>query len=115
MGQEIETLIHSSATTESIPESFTLYQNNPNPFNMATTISYDVPTTENGSVQLKLAIYNTQGQLVRVIENRQRTAGHYSVNWDGRNEKGQYVSSGVYFYKLISNQTVLTKKLAVMK
>ena len=115
LGQEIETFIHESATTGSIPESFTLYQNNPNPFNMSTTISYDVPTTESGSVQLKLAIYNTQGQLVRVVENRQRTAGHYSVNWDGRNEKGHYVSSGVYFYKLISNQVVMTKKLAVMK
>jgi hypothetical protein len=98
-----------------VPQSFKLYPNTPNPFNMSTSIVYDVPTTANGSVHVKLAIYNTQGQLVRVLEDCERTAGQYTARWDGLNSQGKTVSSGVYFYQLQAGDIVLSSKLAVMK
>ncbi|MBN2357171.1 hypothetical protein JXO59_13735, partial [candidate division KSB1 bacterium] len=51
----------------------------------------------------------------RVLEDQERAAGRYTVNWDGRDETGKYVSSGVYFYKMTADDIVLTKKMAVMK
>ncbi|MBD3374191.1 T9SS type A sorting domain-containing protein [candidate division KSB1 bacterium] len=113
--QPVETFYGQAKTASRIPESFTLYQNSPNPFNMSTRISYDVPALEGKSVHVRLAIYNTKGQLVRVLEDRQRNAGQYDVKWDGRDANGRYVSSGVYFYTLQAGELSLTQKLAVMK
>ena len=98
-----------------VPESFALHQNSPNPFNMSTFITYDIPRTEREEVNVTLRIYNMQGQLVRTLENQKRTAGRYTVHWDGRDDIGQVVSSGVYFYQLDANDVVLSKKMAVMK
>lgn len=113
--QPVETFYGQAKTASRVPESFTLYQNSPNPFNMSTTISYDVPALEGKSVHVRLAIYNTKGQLVRVLEERQRNAGQYNVKWDGRDASGRYISSGVYFYILKAGDISLTQKLAVMK
>ncbi|MBN1543071.1 T9SS type A sorting domain-containing protein [candidate division KSB1 bacterium] len=98
-----------------LPQSFKLYPNSPNPFNMSTKIVYDVPGTADGSVHVRLAIYNTQGQLVRTLEDRERTPGQYAVQWDGLNSQGKTVSSGIYFYQLQAGDVVLSNKLAVMK
>lgn len=112
----IETFYRQTRVNEAIvPESFALFQNSPNPFNMSTTITYDVPTLEKSDMRIQLLIFNTQGQLVRTLEDRTRNAGRYTVMWNGRDDFGQYVSSGIYFYKLIAEEVVLTKKLAVMK
>jgi len=104
-----------SGTTTVMPESFALLQNNPNPFNMSTKITYEVPNLQKGTANIRIMVYNAQGQLVRVLEDQTRPAGRYTVNWDGRDEGGTYVSSGVYFYKMTAENVVLTKKLAVMK
>jgi hypothetical protein len=98
-----------------LPKSFQLYQNNPNPFNMSTTFTYDIPDLNGEAVNVQLAVYNTQGQLVRLVEDRMRTPGQYSVQWNGQDRQGKTISSGVYFYKLIAGDHVLTRKLAVMK
>jgi len=111
----VETFYGQAKIASRIPESFTLYQNSPNPFNMSTTISYDVPALEGKTVHVRLAIYNMKGQLVRVLEDRQRNAGQYNVKWDGRDQSGRYISSGVYFYTLEAGDLSLTQKLAVMK
>ncbi|MBD3386905.1 T9SS type A sorting domain-containing protein [candidate division KSB1 bacterium] len=114
--RKIQTIFGENQQQESyIPETFALEQNYPNPFNMSTVINYDVPPLEEKSTTVRLAIYNTNGQLVKVLEDRQRSAGHYSVQWNGYDEQGRYVASGVYFYKLIAGDVVITKKLAVMK
>ena len=97
------------------PESFTLMQNNPNPFNMTTKITYEVPTLQQGTANIKLMVFNAQGQEVRTLVNERRSAGRYTVNWDGRYDSGDYVSSGVYFYKMTADNVVITKKLAVTK
>ncbi|MBN2411307.1 T9SS type A sorting domain-containing protein [candidate division KSB1 bacterium] len=98
-----------------IPESFALYQNHPNPFNMNTMITFDVPNLSNGAVDVKLEIYNTRGQLVKSLVNQEKQAGRYTVTWNGSDDFGRLVSSGVYFYKLTARDIVLTKKLAIMK
>jgi len=97
------------------PESFALMQNNPNPFNMSTKITYEVPALRQGAANIRLLVYNAQGQEVRTLVNERRNAGRYTVNWDGRDDAGNYVSSGVYFYKMTADNVVITKKLAVTK
>ena len=88
-----------------------LSQNYPNPFNPTTTIDY---TLREGSL-VKLSIYNVAGQLVKTLVNENRLVGAHTVKWDGRNNAGQTVSSGVYFYKLTSKSFVQTKKMVLLK
>lgn len=104
---------YSAATV--VPEHFSLFQNSPNPFNMNTMITFDVPGLQNGSVPVRLEIYNTMGQLVKRLVDHNKQAGRYTVQWNGTDEFGGLVSSGVYFYKLTAQDVVLTKKLAIMK
>ena len=89
-----------------------LAQNVPNPFNPTTTIKYQVK--ESGLVSLR--IYNVAGQLVKTLVDGQRNAGQiYEANWNGLNDSGQPVSSGVYFYKLAATNFAQTKKMVLMK
>jgi hypothetical protein len=89
-----------------------LSQNRPNPFNPTTTIEFSLK--ERANVQLK--IYNVAGQLVRTLVNEARTPGEvHTATWDGRNDAGQSVSSGVYFYKLVAGSFVQTKKMVLLK
>jgi hypothetical protein len=89
-----------------------LNQNVPNPFNPTTTIRYEIKTA--GPVSLK--IYNVAGQLVKTLVDGQRIAGQvYEANWNGLNDAGQSVSSGVYFYKLVSTNFTQTKKMVLLK
>lgn len=79
------------------PDRFVLHQNYPNPFNPSTQIRYGLPVT----AQVSLRIFNTLGQRVRdLMHEKQQTAGIYTVEWDGKDELGRSVSSGVYFYRL---------------
>ena len=80
----------------SIPDKFYLYQNYPNPFNPTTTIKYALPQ----AAQVELTIYNTLGQKVRTLVQKQQPAGQYQVQWDGRDSHGNPVASGVYIYRL---------------
>jgi len=88
-----------------------LAQNYPNPFNPSTKIRYSI--AQNGRV--KLRIYNVAGQVVRSLVDEVRIAGVHSVTWDGRDETGAPVASGVYFYRLVTSGFTKTKKLTVLK
>jgi hypothetical protein len=89
-----------------------LRQNRPNPFNPTTTIEFQVKHT--GHVSLK--IYNVAGQLVRTLVDEQVSAGSLqTAQWRGVNDAGQSVSSGVYFYKLVTNDFTMTKKMVLLK
>lgn len=90
-----------------------LDNNYPNPFNPTTTIRYSIK--EQGAVQLK--VYNAAGQLVRTLVNEVKspTEGGFKVTWDGKNNAGSQVSSGVYFYKLSSTNFSQTKKMVLLK
>jgi len=81
------------------PDNFFLGQNYPNPFNSATTITYQLLKASH----IILKIYNIFGKEIKTIENENKQSGIYSVKWDGTNNSGIRVSSGIYFYKLETN------------
>lgn len=82
----------------SLPTRYALYQNYPNPFNPTTNIRYFVGA--NGPAKVALKVYNVAGQLVRILVDEDRSPGEHQVMWDGKNERGEDVASGVYFYRL---------------
>ncbi|MCH7549036.1 MAG: T9SS type A sorting domain-containing protein, partial [Candidatus Krumholzibacteriota bacterium] len=88
-----------------------LRQNYPNPFNPVTTIEYSLG--ERSHVTLR--IYNVAGQLVRTLIDDVRVAALHTATWDGQNDAGQGVASGVYFYRLQSAGFVQTKKMVLLK
>jgi hypothetical protein len=94
------------------PAHFELSQNYPNPFNPATTITYQLP---NDGVDVHITIYNILGQVVKTLVNEQKNAGVYSVVWDGKNDEGIAVTSGVYIYQLKSGNFMQSKKLMMLK
>jgi len=98
-------------TAESDPKSFALSQNFPNPFNPESEISYDLPNDS----WVKLSIYNISGQKVKTLVDGFEAAGHKTVIWDGKNEKGEQVASGVYFYRLEAGDFTATKKMVLLR
>jgi hypothetical protein len=83
----------------------------PNPFNPTTTIAYSVFQTG----QVALEIYNVLGEKVRTLVDQYQPAGDYEVIWDSRNDHGEAVSSGIYFYRLRAGDLNETKKMVLMK
>ncbi|MBI5464509.1 MAG: T9SS type A sorting domain-containing protein, partial [Ignavibacteriales bacterium] len=98
-----------------LPMDWVLYQNYPNPFNPTTTIEYDVPEVGGKVPRVAIQIFNILGQKVRTIERTNRDAGHYKVIWDGRNDINQPVASGVYIYRLLTGEKVVSKKMIMLK
>ncbi|KPK70819.1 hypothetical protein AMJ82_02220 [candidate division TA06 bacterium SM23_40] len=94
------------------PHVFMLKQNHPNPFSPSTAISYALPS--NGE-RVCLRVYNIAGQLVRELVDEPQEAGAYMVHWDGRNDRGSRVSSGVYFYRLEAGSRSLVRKMVMLK
>ncbi|MBD3178662.1 MAG: T9SS type A sorting domain-containing protein [Candidatus Latescibacteria bacterium] len=91
--------------------SFTLKQNYPNPFNPSTRISFSVP--EAGRAVLR--IYNVRGQLVRTLLDRRVEAGEMTVSWNGKDQNGRAVSSGVYFCNLRTSGMKATRKMVLLR
>lgn len=100
-----------SVEVRSVPSRFALRQNFPNPFNPETTISYDL--ADGGLVEL--SIYNITGQRVRQLVSDVQDPGRYRVVWDGSDEIGRGVASGVYFYRLNTSSHNDVKKLMLLK
>jgi 5'-nucleotidase/UDP-sugar diphosphatase len=103
--------ISEDETGVSQPEDFQLLQNYPNPFNPQTDISYSLP--ENSHV--KLTVYNLLGQTVKTLVDEYQSAGSKEVTWDGRNERGESVASGIYLYRLEAGKYTETKKMSLLK
>jgi hypothetical protein len=95
----------------SLPTKTVLHQNYPNPFNPSTIIRYEI--AQRGRVEIR--IYDVTGALVKVLEDRDREPGRYEVGWNAKNERGDPVASGVYLYKMKTNQFVQTKKMILLK
>ncbi len=103
---------YSQAVTVDVPyQETTLEQNYPNPFNPSTTISFFLAKPEH----VVLVIYNVQGKRVKTLLNERRGFGKHKLKWDGRNEQGSPVSSGVYYYRLKTSRQLFTKKLTLLK
>jgi hypothetical protein len=90
---------------------FRLFQNYPNPFNPSTTITYSVAHAS----EVELTIFNSLGQTVRTLVNERKPAGEYSLTWDGRDDAGQLLSSGPYFYRLKVGEAVETRRMLFLK
>jgi hypothetical protein len=98
--------------TSFVPQEFLLEQNYPNPFNNITLITYQLPRTE----VINLTIYNIRGEVVKkLIRNEINLPGRYIITWDGRDENGKEVSSGVYFYMLHSINYRNGRKMILLK
>ena len=106
--------IASSATgvdSPVLPRSYELSQNAPNPFNPKTTIEFALPKP--GLTQL--TVYDARGRQIRTLLAEPRDAGYHAVTWDGIDDNGQRVSSGVYFYRLSSGDFVQQKRMVLVK
>jgi hypothetical protein len=103
--------VNSKNLAAKVIHSFQLYQNYPNPFNPSTIIEYDIPKT--GMVEIN--IYNIQGRLVKKLDNSVHQSGSQKVVWDGRDNIGAKVASGVYFYQVRYSGNTITKKLMLIK
>jgi len=90
-----------------------LGQNHPNPFNPVTSIDYWVPGGIRNAVSL--VIYDVRGARVRTLVNEHKAAGRYQSRWDGRNDAGAPVSSGVYFYRMVAGGFTDTRKMLLVK
>jgi hypothetical protein len=96
-----------------LPTRFALEQNYPNPFNPTTTIAYHIDA---GAPQLTtLAVFNVLGQKVATLVDRVQPAGDYTVTWQGGDDQGNRVASGVYFYRLSHGEDVESRKMMLLK
>ncbi len=94
-----------------LPDKFIVSQNYPNPFNPSTTIDIHLPESNN----LIVSIYDITGRLINTLVNDKLEAGLYSVEWNGKDQAGRLVPTGVYIMKVFSGHNVSTQKLAFMK
>ena len=94
-----------------LPEEFAIHQNYPNPFNPTTTLRYDIP--EDGNVSI--FIYDMMGRQIRMLVNRNVSAGYHFIQWDGNNQSGSPVAAGVYIYVLQSENYRGLKKMILLK
>ncbi len=95
----------------SVPVNFQLFQNYPNPFNSTTKIRYDLAS--NGKVKIK--IYNLLGEEVMTLVDATQVTGTYEVLWNGKNDKGGDVASGLYLYRIQAGNFVQSKKLVLLR
>jgi hypothetical protein len=106
----------SSGGTSDVPKQpavfqWALNQNSPNPLASGTQINYEVARTSNVSIK----VYNAMGQMVKVLQDGRLAPNKYVAYWDGTNQAGERVSSGIYFYKMQTDQYSAVKKMAVLK
>ncbi|MBT3254309.1 MAG: T9SS type A sorting domain-containing protein [Candidatus Marinimicrobia bacterium] len=108
--ESFNTLEISENNDLNIPE-FTLHQNFPNPFNPSTTIQYFIPVASS----VKISIYDVLGHAVRNLVDKQQNAGSYKISWNGLDDEGHTVNSGMYFYKLSVDNFSQTRKMLFLK
>ena len=95
-----------------IPDTgLTLRQNYPNPFNPSTRIEYELPAAGH----VTLAVYDAEGRRVRTLIDRHRSSGPHMAMWDGRDDEGRFVATGVYFYRIVTTESVQTKRMVFLK
>lgn len=107
----------SQETVDALPEEFALHQNYPNPFNPTTEIKFDL----SDPAQVNLTIFSIAGQKIRTLVDAPRLAGYHSILWDGKDELGNDVASGVYLYRIsvaankTGSSTVVSKRMTLLR
>jgi len=107
----ITTAAKEAQSPASVPAEFSVSQSYPNPFNPICVIAYALPI----DCQVTLNIYNILGQKVRVLVDEYQSAGYKSANWDGKDDQGRDMASGVYFYRIEAGKFVQSKKMLLIK
>ena len=106
-----ETILGSQSATAAAPAKVTLGQNVPNPFNPQTEIRFVLPAR----TKVDLSIYDVRGRLVRSLVQGSKDAGEQIVRWDGRNDRGSAVASGVYVYRLRAGKETLSRRMVLLR
>jgi len=99
------------STAAAVPRAFVLYPNYPNPFNPSTAVRYDLSTA--GVVHL--GVYDLVGQRIRLLQSGYQPAGQHKLEWNGADENGIVVASGVYLLRLETDQGILVRKMSMIK
>lgn len=107
----VPSMISDNTILGDLPESYALSQNYPNPFNPTTTIDYTLLT----ATQIELVVLNELGQKVATLASGLTPPGHHQTNWNGRNDHGTPVASGVYLYRLTAGEFVQSRKMLLLK
>jgi len=105
--------VRSGDLTSNQSSQFRLFPNYPNPFNPHTTIAYDVPAGHVGHVQIK--VFDIMGKEIKTLTNKAHHAGHYEIVWDGKDQRGTDVASGIYFYQLKTRDFQSTNKMLLIR
>jgi len=103
--------IPAAVEANALPEGYSLSQNFPNPFNPETTISYMLPEASH----VTITVYSLLGQHVKTLLDNAVSAGNYSVTWDGTDQSGRRVTSGLYIYRIQAGNFTQSRKLMLMK
>ncbi|MBT3601503.1 MAG: T9SS type A sorting domain-containing protein [Candidatus Latescibacteria bacterium] len=108
---QIATLGVKQTDVRAIPNGYALNQNHPNPFNPDTIVPFSLPQTG----EMHLAIYNTLGQEIRLLTSGIKEAGFHRITWDGKNQNGQILASGIYFVRLQAGSYRSVRKMMLLK
>jgi hypothetical protein len=108
---EIPTEVEFTEHVIGLPETFKLSQNYPNPFNNSTTIPYQLDESSNVNIML----YNILGQRVRELVNEHQDQGYYLLSWDGKDQSGSVVSSGIYLCRMKVDRYAKTMRMLFLK
>jgi hypothetical protein len=98
-----------------LPKVFAMAQNYPNPFNPSTSIQYDVPAGYGEGVDVQLKIFNIRGQLVTTLVDGEKKPGSYMVHWNGMDDEGRVMGSGVYIYRLKAGSFTSVRKMVISR
>jgi hypothetical protein len=105
------TITGNEQVANTIPKTYELSQNYPNPFNPTTLINYQLPEAQNVSLE----VYNSLGEKIRTLVNGAQSAGYHTVQWDGLNNSGRSVASGMYLYRITAGKFVSVKKMLLLR
>jgi hypothetical protein len=115
---EIKKLTFSTSTgvneiskEQELIRTFELFQNYPNPFNPTTQIEYQIANA--GHVEIQ--VFNITGKLIKTLTSSELSAGKYTVNWNGKDNDNRPVASGIYIYRVMFGNSVLSKKMLLLK
>ncbi|MBU1101359.1 MAG: T9SS type A sorting domain-containing protein [Bacteroidetes bacterium] len=108
---DIKSNITETEDEEALPTEFSIDQNYPNPFNPSTSIRFGLPEAS----KVRLSIYNILGEEIKTLVNEELDAGYHHVIWNADNNNGSKVVSGAYFYKIVSGNNLITKKMLFIK
>ena len=109
--EELEYTLDESTTVPDTPTRYSISANYPNPFNPMTKIDFALPEPQ----RVQLSIFTVDGRRIATLANESMPAGHHTVTWTGRDDRGEPVASGIYFYRIQAGDFCRTEKMTLLK